>query len=203
MSPDELIHRRPEPAIHGRAYTPDGVTSIADHQRAMLALVVADPTAAIDDPYAAAISDSLPLDVVRDIADSWRRFALQRLCPLTWRLMEQRGRLDHHFVRLARRRGLSPFLQILARQFLDQVADETDDALEAAVVRFERMLIDAPLTVDDGATSTGVVIDWPCDPEQVLGRLATGVPLGTPTQGRYRTRAPSLDPTVFTIECLS
>jgi hypothetical protein len=186
-----------------------GVTSIAEHQRAMLALIVADSTASIDDPYAAAIADSLPLDVVRDIADSWRRFALQRLCPLTWRLMEQRGRLDHHFALLAQRPGLSPFLQILARQFLDQVGDETEDALEAAVARFERVMIDAPPAgeVDSGEgdirMSTEVVIDWPCDPEQVLGRLATGEPLGAPTPGRYRTRAPSLDPTVFTIDCLA
>ena len=178
------------------------VTSVAEHQRAMLALIAADPSVPVHDPYAASISDSLPLDVVRDIADSWRRFALQRQCPLTWRLMEQRGRLDHHFARLAQCRGLSPFLQILARQFLDQVAEATDDDLEAAVTRFERVLIDAPLVVDENASGTDVVIDWPCDPEQVLGRLATGEALGTPTPGHYRTRAPSLDPTVFTIECL-
>jgi hypothetical protein len=178
------------------------MTAVAGHQRALLGLIAHDALASVDDPYAASIAGSVPLDVVRDIADSWRRFALQRQCPLTWRLMEQRGRLDHHFARLARQPGLSPFLQIMARQFLDLVTDAAGDPLEAAVARFERVLIDAPPAAADGTSGTDVVIDWPCDPEEVLGHLATGAPLGDPAPGHYRTRLPSLDPTRFTIERL-
>jgi hypothetical protein len=176
--------------------------TLVDHQRGVLALIASDSSVLAADSYTAALENSMQLAVVQDIADSWRRFALQRICPLSWRLMEQRDRLAHHFGRLARHRGLSPFLEILARQFLDQVSTD-DDPLDAAVATFERALIDAPAVPSPGAVRRDIIIEWPYDPEEVLGRLARGEPLGMLTPGRYRTVASSLDPASFTIEAFT
>jgi hypothetical protein len=171
--------------------------NLAEHQRGMLALIMADrPGEPIDD-YFNVVDGSTPLAVVQEIGDSWRRFSIQRLCPLTWRLGEQRGRLDSHFSHLSRTRGLSPFLLILARQFLEQLSNG-DDALDAAVAQFEYALLSA------GEHSTDeVVIDWPCDPEELLTHLAAGEPVGSPRPGVYRTRAMATAPIAFTIERLA
>jgi hypothetical protein len=171
--------------------------NLADHQRGMLALIVADRPDAAGDDYLNAVDGSTPLAVVQEIGDSWRRFSIRRLCPLTWRLAEQRGRLDDHFSRLSRTRGLSPFLLILARQFLEQLS-AGDDALDAAMARFECAL----LAVSDQSTGE-VVIDWPCDPEELLTHLAADEPIGSPRPGHYRTRAMATAPIAFTIELLA
>jgi hypothetical protein len=167
---------------------------LAAYQRGMLDLIVSGPApAAGDDGYLHAVDGSTPLAVVREIGDSWRRFSLRRLCPLTWRLAEQRGRLDIHFARLGRRRGLSPFVVILGRQYLEELA-AGDDALDRAVAQFE-------LALHAGGDGT-VVIDWPCDPEELLMRLVADEPIGQTRPGRYRTRAAAATPASFTIELL-
>ena len=136
--------------------------------------------------------------MVREIGDSWRRFSIRRLCPLSWRLAEQRGRLDIHFARLGGTRGLSPFLAILARQFLRQLA-EGDDRLDGAVAEFEHALL---VAADGEGRGDEVVIDWPCDPEELLTHLVADEPIGEPRPGRYRTRATAGVPSAFTIELL-
>lgn len=174
---------------------------LADHQRGMLALLVGDgpDPRSFPDEYLESVEGCTPLAVVREIGDSWRRFSIRRLCPLSWRLAEQRGRLDIHFARLGGTRRLSPFLAILARQFLGQLA-EGDDRLDGAVAEFEHAL----LVAGDGEGRGGeVVIDWPCDPEVLLTRLVADESIGEPPPGRYRTRATAAMPMAFTIERLS
>lgn len=175
--------------------------NLADHQRGMLALIIADQPmpGPVDDDYFESVEGTVPLAVVQEIGDSWRRFSIRRLCPLTWRLAEQRGRLDGHFARLGRARRLSPFLLILARQFLEQLSDG-DDPLDAAVARFEYAMLAA--AEREGSTDE-VVIDWPCDPEDLLTHLVADEPIGEPGPGCYRTRAAAGAPSAFVIERLS
>jgi hypothetical protein len=174
---------------------------LSDHQRGMLALIVSDPPmpGPVRDHYIDSVEGTVPLAVVQEIGDSWRRFSIRRLCPLTWRLADQRGRLDGHFARLSRTRGLSPFLLVLARQFLEQLADG-DDALDAAVARFEYAMLAA---AERKGRLDEVIIDWPCDPEELLTHLVADEPIGEPQPGRYRTRAAAGVPSAFAIERLS
>ena len=174
---------------------------LANHQRGMLALIVGDGPAprSYPDEYLGSVEGCTPLAVVREIGDSWRRFSIRRLCPLSWRLAEQRGRLDLHFARLGGTRRLSPFLAILARQFLRQLA-EGDDRLDGAVAEFEHALL---VAANGDGPEGEVVIDWPCDPEVLLTRLVADDNIGEPSPGRYRTRAAAAMPMAFTIERLS
>jgi hypothetical protein len=182
---------------------------LATHQRALLSLLVpgastADGLAAdaYADPYIGRIAGSEELDVVREIGDSWRRFSLRRLCPLTWRLLEQTGTLELHLVELAARPGLSPFLELLADQFLDAVAHHTD-RLEVALASFELALLRARTgtgPVPGSAPPVDVVIEWPRDPEEVLRCLLAGEAVGAAATGRFVTRAPASSPAAFTIQ---
>jgi hypothetical protein len=56
---------------------------LADHQRGMLNLITADRPDDPGDDYFKAVDGSTPLAVVQEIGDSWRRFSIRRLCPLT------------------------------------------------------------------------------------------------------------------------
>ena len=88
---------------------------------------------------------------------------------------------------------------ILARQFLKQLS-EGDDALDAAVARFEYAML-AAAAGDDSPDE--VVIDWPCDPEELLTHLVADEPIGEPRPGFYRTRGTAAMPSAFTIELLT
>jgi hypothetical protein len=179
--------------------TPD----LAAHQRGLLALIVGPAgdaeTAPPADPYLARVAASRALPVARGIAAQWRAYTLRRLCPLTWAVLDQRGRLAGVLDVLGTR-PLSPFLRLLAAAFADEaVADAgpRDDPLVTAVARFERAV------VLPGAAGDRVVIDWPCDPEDALRALLTGQPVSAVPAAPHRTDAPAVDPTAFTIEMLA
>jgi hypothetical protein len=174
------------------------------HQRGLLALVAgpadaADPgVAPPGDPYLAEVAASGALPVARGIAASWRSYTLRRFCPLTWTALDQRGRLSAVLDRMARR-PLSPYLRLQATVFTEEAdADggERDDRIVVAVARFERAL------VLPGAAGDQVVIDWPCDPDDVLSALIERRSTLDLPPARHRTRAPADDPTAVVIEAL-
>lgn len=97
---------------------------LAALQRAMAELVRTGGSAA-DDPYVAAVRESLGLAVLRECIAEWRELVLRRACPLTVARMEGRGAFAPSVRRLLKRE-CPPFLRDLALAFLADAAADSD-----------------------------------------------------------------------------
>ncbi|HJW93515.1 MAG TPA: hypothetical protein VJ901_07850 [Thermoanaerobaculia bacterium] len=109
-----------------------------------------------NDPYIEQASRSIGLAVTRDTIRGWRLFRLRQNCPLTAAILGDRfpevvDAIDCD----------SPFIEELSRAFLERAMD---DELTACVARFELAMM------SDGET----IVDWPCDPYEVLAPLLRG-----------------------------
>jgi len=151
-----------------RARTP----ALLEHQRAMRDLIQRGAVA--DDPYIEQASRAIGLAVTRDTTRGWRVFRLGQNCRFTTAMLRARGR--HGEVLAAIDSVTSPFIEELSRAFLD-AAIALGDALIASVARLERSMLSDEETV----------VDWPCDPYEVLGPLLRGeLPPELPYM-RYKT----------------
>jgi hypothetical protein len=110
--------------------------------------------------------------------------------------LHRQGGLDEALAAHSRKGPHSPFLEVLAQQFLAVVATHRDP-LVAAVARFELSAHRART----GAARRGdeVVIDWPCEPWEALQAILDNQP-PPPACGHWRTRAGATTPDQFTIE---
>jgi hypothetical protein len=172
--------------------------SLAEHQRAVRDLLC-DRAVERHDAYVEEVSGSEAVALVQDIASSWRRFALERTCPLTAAALRQRGALDDALATHGRHGPHSPFLEVLAQQFL-ALAAHHEDELVAAIARFELSAHRART----GAASADedVVIDWPCDPWDALQAVLDAQP-PPPASGPWRTCARATTPDQFRIDRLA
>src|SRR4051794_2151911 len=109
---------------------------LATHQRDLRRLLVGDPPSG-NDAYAARVSGTEQLDLLRDIGASWRHYTLSRTCPFTWHAAGAQGQREALVAHFGRLTGLSPYLPARALRFLDLAAAE-GSPLVAAVARFER-----------------------------------------------------------------
>lgn len=163
--------------------------TLAEHQRAMRDLIAGRAIAA--DPYVEAASRSVGLTVTRDTIRGWRVFRLGQNCPLTTAILRARGRYDD----VLDAAGASPFIEELSRAFLTK-AIALGDELIASVAAFELALMSDEETI----------VDWPCDPYEVLAALLCGTdtPVCAPMlhrtlvsramPGRFRVLTPSPPP---------
>lgn len=152
--------------------------NLARMQRELAALIRGEAVSGADD-YTAAAASSVGLEMTRQIIASWRELLLRRSCLLTVALLEQRGRLAGALGDLAFRH-LPAYGEAAACAFLDQFAND-DDALVAAVARFELAAID----VRYGETDAATTIAWPNPPDEVVNRLMLGQPVDELPSGDY------------------
>jgi len=134
--------------------------NLAEHQRAMRDLIAGRAIA--NDPYVEQASRSIGLEVTRGTIRGWREFRLSQSCRLTSAILRARGRFDEA---LDATRCSSPFIEELSRAFLESAITLGDDLI-ASVARFELALMGDEETI----------VDWPCDPYEVLAALIRDEP---------------------------
>ena len=127
---------------------------LAEHQRAMRDLIRGHAVA--DDPYIEQASRSVGLHVTRDTIRGWRAFRLRQNCRLTATILGDRFDEVVDAVDCT-----SPFIEELSRAFLEQA---NGDEVITAVAQFELALMQGGDTI----------VDWPCDPYEVLAPLLRG-----------------------------
>lgn len=146
--------------------------TLLEHQRAMRDLIKG--VAVANDPYIEQASHAIGLQVTRDTIRGWRTFRLGQNCRFTTAVLRGRGRHDE--VLAAIEPVTSPFIEELSRAFLDAAIALGDDLI-ASVAKFERAMLSDEETI----------VDWPCDPYEVLGPLLHGeLPPELPYM-RYKT----------------
>jgi hypothetical protein len=145
--------------------------NLAEHQRAMRDLIAGRATA--NDAYIERASRSIGLAVTRDTIRGWRVFRLGQSCRLTTAILRARGRFDEALDAV---QCSSPFIEELSRAFLES-AIALGDALIASVATFELALMGDEETI----------VDWPCDPYEILAALLRDDPLPELGHAPHRT----------------
>jgi hypothetical protein len=135
-----------------------------------------------DDPdaYIRRVASSVGMEATRTIIASWRELMIRRLCPLTVSLLNRDGRLSEELEKLASISSTA-WVDDLAVAFLSRLSADRD-LLVAVASRFERGAIMA----SQGKVERVSVV-WPCDPEELIRRLAIGAPLEGITTGEFET----------------
>ncbi len=120
--------------------------------------------------------------MVNEVIRFWRLQTLERFCVLTAGLLKRRGRFEQDVARFLRSGEFSPFIEEAGQQFLRFMAADAD-ATVAALAHTELAL---------HATRTDPrreqVVDWPCEPENVLAQALGRADVASPAPGRYRMR---------------
>lgn len=150
---------------------------LAKQQRDLLALIRCGSIADSSDSYIDKVARSPHLQVLREVVLSWRAFDVERSCRLTAALLKQRGWFDDEVRAFAATANISPFVERLRDNFLEQMARHTD-LLIAAVAQFELYLIKVKL-----GDSAEYLVEWPTDPRPVLMALSKGGSLESPPVG--------------------
>jgi len=150
-------------------------------QRQLLQLVKCEPTGPFDDAYLNEVAACEGLLAIRDIARSWNEFSVARMCPLTCRLLEQRGELAAAIAALTAAEQPSAFVEDLAALFLDQQV-RSGVVIVADVARFEVAMLSLCL-----GRTTSEIVEWHHDPDVVLGSLAASRVVVASPVGTYRT----------------
>lgn len=148
---------------------------LATLQRGVRDLVKGRPLPAplAADPYLEEVAGSGRLDLLREIAETWRLVPLRDTCPLTVAVLDRVGLLREELTRFTAGPGLEAHRRTAGHAFLAHVSSSPHE-LPAAVAGFE-------LAVQRAASAgeaQPVVQHWPCDPLPVLRALLTGQPLG-------------------------
>jgi hypothetical protein len=134
------------------------------------------------DPYIRKVAQSEHLCALRETILWWRTFDIQRCCRLTASLLKQRGMFEDTVTSFAAQANLSPFVEQLADEFLQQMSGH-HDPLVAAVAQFELYLTKVKL--GDTAEYT---VHWPTDPWTLITSLAENQLRGPLTSQRYQMR---------------
>lgn len=144
----------------------DGLLKRQRHLAALVLGQVPDDA----DGWTRAVAESTGMRVTRSIVASWRDLLIRQICPLSVSLLVRKGRLESELSALSSRPA-SAWIDELALVFLSRLAADPDP-LVAAIAAFEC----AALAVRQGVVERVTVI-WPCDPEELIRRLADGSPL--------------------------
>ena len=155
--------------------------TLAQLQRQLLELVKSDSAGPFQDPYLNQVASCEGLDATRHITRSWNAFSLERLCPLTCRLLSQRGEFEQAMAQLAGAELSSAFVEDLAVLFLAQQVG-TAAPVVADVARFETAVLGLFL-----GWTTSETVDWCHHPDTVIGPLLAGSTVGEAEAGSYRT----------------
>jgi hypothetical protein len=140
-----------------------------------------------DDAYVEQVAGSEGLEAVREIAASWNRFSMGRLCPLTCRLLDQRGELESAIAQLSATDLFSASIEDLATVFLAQCSDHQSAPVVADVARFEAAVLRLYAGLADSE-----IVTWEHDPDVIVGGLLAGRRIDEVPRGVYRTEV-SLD----------
>jgi hypothetical protein len=136
--------------------------------------------------YIHAVSTSVGMEVMREIIASWRDLMLRRSCPLTAALLAHHGRLKGAIASLGAR-PMPAYIDSMAAEFVAGFVDDADP-LVAAAAQFEH----AVLLARQG-TIGSVTIAWPHDPEEVVHRLTSHIPLEGMAAGTFEMVVSSVD----------
>jgi hypothetical protein len=143
------------------------MTSLAEHQRALLDLMRGRAPAARGDPYLARVAGSRELAFLREVSLFWCAVGVRSTCPWTARWLDRQGAFNDAIVAFHSGEDVSPYIETAGRQFLARFLTHPDP-LAAALAAFELAL----LRVQAG--ETGVFrCDWPCNPDAVILALRT------------------------------
>lgn len=144
---------------------------LAEHQRAMLALVKGRPVAGAADDYYARLEPTKELALLREIAIWWRVLTIEGACPSTARLLRRLGLFEESVTAFYRAENVSPYIERASVHFLQHMQAHPDP-LVRSMVRFEQALA-LLRSGDNGAFA----IDWDRHPESVFAALDSGTPL--------------------------
>jgi len=169
-------------------------TRLADHQRAMLALLKERPVPAAPEPYLDLVRDAAGLRMIRRITAWWRRFDLERLTPLTARALTNAGRFDDELARLGTDPHTPSTIDGLTAYFLEQQIRDTDPLI-AAVASTERALS----RVSRGDRTRHEVI-WDRDPVAILNALMAGRPPDRAVAGHFSVTVSADLPTRIAVD---
>lgn len=150
----------------------ENLAQLRQRQRAVLALLKGrepDARAMADDGWLRQVAASPRLDMLRDIDRFWKEHSLRERCPFTAGLLNARGWLHAEVQVLIREQALSPYMEELARAFLEHVATHRDP-LAATLARFELALSRA-----SWGEPGEFVVGWTQEPYALLGSLLAGV----------------------------
>jgi hypothetical protein len=150
-------------------------------QSHLLQLIMGQPAPSSEDSYLKEVESCEGLESIREISRSWNEFSLDRLCPLTCRLLRQRGELTAALAALAAAELSSAFVEDLAAVFLEQQV-RSRSAVVGDVARFETAMLSLGLGL-----TTSETVEWQHHPDELLGALVAGRPVADLPPGRYKT----------------
>jgi hypothetical protein len=151
-----------------------------------------------DDPYIKAVADSEHLRMVQDVVLWWRAFGISRFAVLTTAVLKGQERFDEAVRAFVRGRSVSPFVEELGPDFLEEMAAHTY-SLVASIARFELALI----RVKKGDPAR-YDIEWTYDPNRVLEHAVHGRPFDREaSRGRFRVVVAREIPDMFRILTLT
>jgi hypothetical protein len=157
------------------------MTSLAEHQRALLDLMRGRAPAPSEDPYLAGVAGSRELDFLREVSLFWCAVGIRSTCTWTARWLDRHGAFAEAIAAFHAGENVSPYIETAGRQFLERFLVHADAptatlaALELALLRVQ-------------AGEPGVFrVDWDRNPNAVIRALRTGDALPDAEPGRvYR-----------------
>jgi hypothetical protein len=140
------------------------MTSLEAHQREMLDLIKNRRNLPARDAFPG-------LSMLREIALWWRAMQLTAQCPFTAMLLKRLALFDHAVSTYFQQNAVSPFIEQLARDFLERL-DRHEDPLVRAMARFELAIS----KTRDGSGDT-FEIQWDRNPDTLFQALQDRLPL--------------------------
>ncbi len=153
---------------------------LEQQQQALLDLLKCRPLSSPEDEYLRSVRDSGGLAMSREVAIWWRSLGLQRNAPHTCGLLKRTGRYDELLDRFYCENAVSPYMEIMAEQFLSPLANDPD-SLVACVARFELAVIQAA-----SKPAAEFTIEFDRDPGALLDAIQNGRPLPEPDGAPHR-----------------
>ena len=152
--------------------------NLARQQTALLSLLKTGH-AENDDVYIQSVAISAHLRMLREIILAWRRYDIQRHCPLTATLLKKCARFEELVSSFAAAPNLSPFPDQMAEAFLCQMSEQ-EDPIITCIAQFELFMTRVKLG-DPGEYT----VNWPADPRTVIACVLQETPLSSLTLGEH------------------
>jgi hypothetical protein len=151
---------------------------LADHQRALLALMRGRAPTPTADLYVARVTGSRELAFLREVSLFWCALGVRSTCPWMTRWLERQGRFDASITAFHAEVDVSPYIETAGRQFLSRFLVHPDP-LAAALAGFEIAL----LRIQAGEAGL-FRVEWDRDPNAVIRALRTREELPDPEPDR-------------------
>ncbi|MGB3181813.1 MAG: hypothetical protein WBB45_10515 [Cyclobacteriaceae bacterium] len=110
---------------------------LKDFQQNVLNALKDRPLFSEEHPYFTTLKDSYPYRLTQETVVYWRASQISRICVLTTRYLQAKGRLGEVILQLYREQSLSNFAEEISFFFLDRMSGSEDPVL-ASVAAFER-----------------------------------------------------------------